>query len=162
MMECGCCNSEIANGMSICPICGFPTLIGNFGEEISSLIAEHRFKILNNISIKIKLYHYKIMDDDNVQETAVEYVTIANAFDLVDQAIHWFYMEFERLESNREIDIELNIVQNEASKMMKISVRPDNVIGHSKIGICMCKGFQIRLAVGDEENYVLSEPTSIL
>lgn len=161
-MECKCCNNELANGMSICPLCGFPTLSSNFDTETDSLIAEHRLKMLNGIFIEMKVYHYEITDNGSIHEPLTECVTIANAIDLTDNAIHWFGMEFKKLESDREIEIELNIVRNGLKRMVEVSIIPDHVISHSKIGISMCDGFQIRLTVGDENDYVFSNPTSVL
>lgn len=158
-MKCKCCGAEINEGVSICSVCGVPTLVGGSEKDVADMISDYRKDLIGDISVWFKIYHYKT---DNINEPETEIIMLADAMSLINGNLHWCEMEFESLESDRAIDIEIFLKKNSEDKSVILNVKPDKKIPHSHIGICMKSGFNIHLAIGDKNRYILSNAVSLI
>lgn len=158
-MKCKCCGTEINAGVAICSECGVPTLVGGSEQDVADMISDYRKSLIGDTSVWLKIYHYKT---DNINEPETETIIISDAMSLVDGNLHWCGTEFEKLESEREIEIEIFIKKGSENKSVVLTVKPDKKISHSRIGIQMESGFNIRLAVGDKKSYILSNAVSLI
>lgn len=159
-MLCRCCKYDVANGKATCPVCGFPTL-GDTGSEMQSYIQEYRKNKLADISIHVKTYCYQVDGNDIFTESA--YTKFADAADLEMDKVIWFNKEFEKFESDREITIDIRICrQGGEDRTANVTFSPDRAISHSGLGIILDAGFTIRFAIGDKNEYILTDPVIMM
>ena len=158
-MKCKCCGTEINEGVSICSVCGVPTLVGGSEKDIANMISDYIKDLIGGVSVWLKIYHYKT---DNMNEPETTTIMLADAMSLINGNLYWCDMEFERLESDRAIDIEIFLKKNSENKSIILNINPYKKISHSHIGIRMEDGFNIRLAIGDKDGYILSNAISLI
>lgn len=158
-MKCECCGAEITAGVAICSECGVPTLVGGTEHDIADMISDYRKSLIGDITIWFKIYHYKT---DNINNPKNEIIMLADAISLTDGKLHWCDIEFEKLESDRKIEIEIFLKKNSENKSVILTIKPDKKIPHNYIGICMENGFHIRLATGEKDSYILSNAVSLI
>lgn len=157
-MRCNCCNATVESGMATCRVCGFPILIGSDNQK---LITDHKIKKIGSININVKTYHYEINENSILKEESY-YQRLASAMELQYGRVKWLDADFEALESKRDIELIIQITNDESSVEKSVSVHPEKIISHCKIGVILGDGFTIQLAVGSKEDYILSELVYII
>lgn len=155
-MKCNCCFINLEEEMAICPCCGFPTL-GNRDEGVQGIALQFRNAMLKDISIAVKTYQYRYNNDGDLEEEKSDYVTVAQAPELKFGEIVWFGDEFRKLEVYRKIDIEISVRKENETSHFTLQAAPDSALSCSKLGLFLDEGLLVRLAVGNQEHYVLTE-----
>ncbi len=160
-MQCRCCMFEVENGKASCPVCGFPTL-GGISPEKQSIIEEYRTNKLKNISIDILAYRYSINGSGGITEPISEYIKLADALSLTYGEVLWIDSKFESFEANRSIVIDISICKGDVRKECRVDLASGEPVDCGGLGIYLDKGFTIKFAVGNENNYHLTESISLL
>lgn len=160
-MQCRCCMFEVENGKASCPVCGFPTL-GLITPQMHSVLSEYRTDKIQDISVGIMAYKYDIDPAGNVTEKGTEYVKLADADSLEYGEVLWLDKQFERIESNRSISIDICVSKGGSETVVNVEVTPDEAIDCGGVGLFLDSGFAVRLAVGNKDVFFLTEPVSLL
>lgn len=161
-MKCEFCNSEMKAGEIICGVCGFTHI--NFTEaddrgvkaQMKRSFAQQK---LGSISLEIKVYDYTI-ERGNITENEVS-VKAANASELVLNEIKWLDTEFYGTSDKLTTEIEFCIKKDDDVKSFNLPMELP-AAEKLRIGVLLDDGLKVKLAVGDKNNYVLSESMSLI
>lgn len=163
MRECICCGNMVDNNETFCKICGLPLLFGkDVSDDIKNKLAdENRRKYLENISINLITYQYEI-DKNTVKDSENEEIELVKAIDLNRNNIIWLDKNFDGIDSDRNFILEIIIIHNEVRKKIDIKFIPKKKISHEKIGAILMPGFKFKIAVGERDDYILSDEMSLI
>lgn len=164
-MKCLICNSDIKLGFSRCGICGFPiihTLDKNDKGFVEPIKSEFIKKKLSGISIGLKIYNY-IFKDNSLNIIGTNDILLTECNNLQLNKIVWYSESFEDLISDRKFTLNIFIKrEGKDDKIFKVDMVPNRSISRSRIGVLLYEGLNLKIAVGKENNYIFSEPFSVL
>lgn len=160
-MVCECCKAKISDGAASCDICGFPTLVED-GIDITALAADNRRRRLDGISVGIMTYRYGYDEKGTLKLKESVKLELAKASDLKPGEIAWADKDFESLESDRRISLDLVVAKPSGEVKSSVELNPGKVIAHSALGIMLSEGFTVRLAVGNRDENCLTEAVSLV
>lgn len=160
-MKCKFCGGNVPEGEIRCGVCGFTHV--NFTEGDSSaalekMLSKYKERKLGGISIDLVSHKY-IIENGEFKDYHTESVKIAEAVDLVPDEVVWLKKGFYGSDSDKIVVVEICVGSNEKTYYdfsFKVK-KTDNL----NIGVKMVSGLKARIAVGDENSYVLSEEFDI-
>lgn len=163
--RCYGCYSKLKPGTAICDVCKMPDIhiVGNDPEGIKmkeNLGQEYREMKLGGISISFTAYKYGEVDGC-IKEIAADKVKIADAVSLKYDKTVWMDEQFARIDTDREMDIEL-ILDGEKQKKMNLKFKPPKMEDFWRVGIRMIEGFQAVIRIGNEKVYTETAPFSLI
>lgn len=163
MNECVVCKSTIEEGSGACSTCGFPVLgaIGNTEEDRAQIINMAKLylkKILNDYRFGLIEYEYDL-ENEVLKFEGEKEILFANNGE--------FPMKVEREFYNKDLEAELDIrffVEHSGGnkKTYNLKLKNPNVEGGLYVWLEMTKELKVRLKLGNETKYEVSEEISIL
>lgn len=162
-MKCEFCNSEMKEGEIVCGVCGFTHV--NFTEvddrgvkaQMKKSFSEHK---LGGITIEIRMYAY-VIKNGNVTENE-SFVKIADATELVLHKIKWLDTEFYGISDKCTLELEVCVKKADSARNFVLHIDISAAAENLKTGLFLDDGLTFRLAVGNENEYVLSEKISLV
>lgn len=160
-MQCICCKGNVEAGQAICPVCGIPLLAGNDSEAMQEFIQNYKKKKLEPISIFLKIYHYSCADG-KLTDDGEEYIKLADVAELEQGQFLWSSSSYEEIVSDTPFTLTVRIQNGDKQTEKELSITPEKAISHEMIGVVLGDGFTLCIAVGDMENYTLSETIELM
>ena len=160
-MQCRCCMQHINQAHSRCPICGFPTN-SNSSAGVEKLAKSYRADRLSGITVSVKFFYYERSKSGELVEGKSEYVTIAQADTLEYRSVFWFGKRFNPPQVDRNIQLEVRLGYPERAVFKTLTAIIEDTMNCARLGLYLDDGFNVCLAAGDENNYVLSERTPLI
>lgn len=161
-MECNCCKAKVDSGFATCSVCGFPVLVGggNTKEEVE-LINDYRKRKIGAFSIYLKVYDYTI-DNQGTDEKQESYVKLTDVDALEHGAIKWSEYDYQDVETNQTINIQIRISSNDSTVEKIVSLKSDEKICYNSVGIVINAGFSLQIVAGNKLKYIMSEPIKLI
>lgn len=161
-MQCSCCRGQVEAGQAKCLTCGFPLLIGGDNSEgMNDIIINHRKNKLLTVSVLLKVYSY-ICENGSIIESENEYIKLPDIVALEFDKITWSDGIYEDVNSDTPFTLTVQVNNTNGSFENSLSFVPNKEISRSAVGVMLCDGFKLRLAIGDKENYILSNEFNLL
>lgn len=161
-MQCRCCHSEIAEGLATCPACDYPVLtVGGGTEESRRHLEEYRAARLRKITIDLQVFSYEVRAD-GVSDTGSVWRPLAGASQLRHDAVFWSDLVCQKMTSDRSFTMRVRMRTGNGSKEQLVTLKPDKPVSRESVGVIAAGDFVFKLAVGNRETYILSEPIRML
>lgn len=118
---------------------------------------EYRRSILHEIEICVASYSYEF-EKEVIKQKAETIVKVCEADALSFDKVNWLDQNFARIDTNRTLELTVSIQKkgNEIKKK-KLSIEAPKVKNFWKIGVRLEEGLRIRLLMGDDSNYTMTE-----
>lgn len=160
-MKCKFCGSNVPGGEIRCEVCGFTHVNFTDGDSsgaLEKMIEKYKKSKLGDISIDLISHRY-VIENGEFKDYHTESVKIADAVELVPDKIVWLKKSFYGSESDKTIVVEVCVGKNEKTYYdFSFNIKKTDDLN---IGVKMVNGLKARIAVGNEESYVLSEEFDI-
>ncbi len=160
-MECKCCGESVENDLAKCSVCGFP-LLGDLGDKLPQILSDYRNTLLHDVSLAVKLYYYGYDEDGEMGELKSEYVKVADAPALTHDNIFWLDTVFEPSGIKRTVTLDVRVQNDKTSRDSALSADLGKVPEGGRLGICLCKGYRVRFALGNKKQSILTDSISLL
>ncbi|MBR3269393.1 MAG: hypothetical protein IKI58_11820 [Oscillospiraceae bacterium] len=160
-MQCNCCRNEIAEGLATCPHCGFPVLVNPATDEYRRMIEEHRARKLSQITIDLQIFSYEV-SAEGVTDKGSAWRPLAGASQLRTDAVFWSDLSCQELVSDRNFSMRVRMRCGDSSREQVVPMKPDHPVSREHVGVIAGDDFSFRLAVGNKDSYILSEPVGML
>ncbi len=161
-MQCKCCHNEIAEGLATCPACDFPVLTaGVETEENRRMLEDYRANKQRQITIDLQVFSYEVRAD-GVSDTGSTWRPLAGAAQLRSDAVFWSDLVCQQMTSDRSFTMRVRMRNGSGSKEQLVTMKPDKPVSRERVGVIAADDFVFRLAVGNREAYILSEPIRML
>ena len=161
-MQCSCCYHDVAEGLATCPVCGFPVLtVGDTTEENRRMIEDYRASKLKQITIDLQVFSYEVRAD-GVSDTGSAWRPLAGASQLRSDAVFWSDLVCQQMTSDRAFTMRVRMRMGSGSREQLVTLKPDKPVSRERVGVIAAEDFKFRLAVGNRDAYILSEPIGML
>ncbi len=161
MIQCNCCMHQNKEGSAVCELCKFP-LLANAGFDMDEAAAQFRRQRLDGCSVAVKLYYYTPDSSGNLSEQKTEFVRVADALSLNYHEIKWLSEEFNPPDITRDIELTVRVDRPSSSVEKTVTAHVTNTLRCSRLGLYADEGLTLRMAVGDQDAYVLSDALSLV
>jgi len=161
MIQCKCCMHKVSDGSAMCDICKLP-LLASGGAELDAVSAQFRRQLLEGCKIAVKVHYYEPDKSGKLVEQKSEYFTVADALSLEFFKVHWLSNEYNPPEVNRDIEIEARIRQSRSTEDKTLRVHLNKAMTCARLGVYLDEGLTVRFAVGNQDEYVLSDAASLI
>lgn len=150
-MKCDICKTEIAEGMSACPVCGFPVLyvVGSAQmpvDYIEAVTAAYKKKLLQSLRVSVLVFSWKKSDDEIVLNEKHK-VQIATGEELLAGQAVWLNEEFARTVSEPAVELtyELQTDKGKEEGTVKIAAPQDASLW--KVGAVLTEDMKLKLLI---------------
>lgn len=163
MNRCKVCQQVYEEGQVTCSVCGFPLLGDSKSdpEMTQTLVEETRKSYLGDVSVMMLTYR---CDTENglFEEKSKEYTKLFDAMELTYGDTLWFEKDYESVECDEPINVDVRVCRSDVSVDYTLSVIPDRMVNLGKIGVRLEDGFKARIVVGSESCSASSEEFSLI
>ncbi len=163
MNRCIVCKCPYEEGQVACPVCGFPLLFDRESDPatLQKLVDDTKNSYLADVSVMMLTYR---CDTENglFEEKSKEYTKLFDALQLSYGETLWFDKDYESVECDEPINVDIRVCHADVSVDYTLSVIPERMVNLGKIGIRLEDGFKARIVVGSDTANACSEEFSLI
>ena len=166
MKTCILCNKSYKDEYTSCPVCGFPYLEtldgGDRSEEIVlGKVSRAMGDLLSQVTVSVVVYAYEENQSGLLELKREEELLMARGRQLSYGRAFWYQEQFDGVDRDCQINILVRDIKGR-ERQHSLDIASAGLADSWQIGVQLEDELMIRILLGHEDNYVRSEPVSLL